>query len=409
MDTRKSKEIKDQKLISTLLDIKEEDVTTSFIMEIFGHFEGKETYNPYDLINIPAKTYGKGNKKNKEAFKTTVGLWIFNKYFIEPDFFDIFGYISEPITDDLFGSINKKLSYALLEGRITTKQLERYLMKTQKFMPYVNILSPSYTEKMLTCTSVINKKKEELYKKYKDKIEQGDEIAGTQMEKELLDFATEYLKGDPSMDLFLSGARGSIGNNFKNMFVMKGVIADPDPNAKQKYHVATSNYMDGIKPEEFSLFANSLAAGPFARSKKTADGGYTEKLFLAATQHLTLDPEGSDCGTSNHIKVQLTKKNIQEWMYSYMIEGSKLVELTSENMDKYIGKTVKMRYSSMCESRTGICSKCMGTLFYRSGKTNIGPATTKIPSVRKNISMKAFHDSVQKLTEMDIDRAFNIK
>ena len=79
MDTRKSKEIKDQKLISTLLDIKEEDVTNSFIMEIFGHFEGKETYNPYDLINIPAKTYGKGNKKNKEAFKTTVGLCIFNK------------------------------------------------------------------------------------------------------------------------------------------------------------------------------------------------------------------------------------------------------------------------------------------------------------------------------------------
>ena len=42
--------------------------------------------------------------------------------------------------------------------------------------------------------------------------------------KELLDFALEYMKGDPSMDMFLSGARGSIGNNFKNMFVMKGVI-----------------------------------------------------------------------------------------------------------------------------------------------------------------------------------------
>lgn len=409
MDIRKSKEIKDQKLISTLLNVKEEDITTSFIMEIFGNFEGRDVCHPYDLIMIPVNTYGKDKKKNKEAFKTTVGLWVFNKYFIEQDLFDLFGYISEPVNDKLFGNMNKKLSYALLEGRITTKQLERYLIKTQKFMPYVHILSPNYTEKMLTCTNVINKKKEELYKKYKDELEKGNEIIGTQMEKELLEFAQEYLKNDPSMDLFLSGARGSIGNNFKNMFVMKGVIADPDPNAKQKYHIATSNYMDGIKPEEFSLFANSLAAGPFSRSMKTADGGYTEKLFLAATQHLTLDPEGSDCGTTNHIKVHLTKNNIQDWMYCFMIEGSKLVELTSDNMDKYIGKTVKMRYSSMCESRTGICSKCMGTLFYRSGKTNIGPATTKIPSVRKNISMKAFHDSVQKLTEMDIDRAFNIR
>lgn len=409
MDTRKSKEIKDQKLISTLLNVKEEEITTSFIMEVFGEFEGREICNPYDLINIPANTYGKDKKKNKEPFKTTVGLWIFNKYFIEQDLFDLFGYISESVNDSLFGKINKKLSYALLEEKITTKQLERYLMKTQKFMPYVHILSPNYTEKMLTCTSVINKKKEELYEKYKDELEKGNEIIGDKMDKELLEFAENYMKDDPSMDMFLSGARGSIGNNFKNMFVMKGVISDPDPNAKQKYHIATSNYMDGIKPEEFSLFANSLAAGPYSRSKKTADGGYKEKLYLTGLQHLVLDPEGSDCGTTNHIIVHLTKSNIQDWMYCFMIEGSKLVELTSENMDKYIGKTVKMRYSSMCESKTGICSKCMGTLFYRSGKTNIGPATTKIPSVLKNISMKAFHDSVQKFTEMDIDRAFNIK
>ena len=60
----------------------------------------------------------------------------------------------------------------------------------------------------------------------------------------------------------------------------------------------------------------------------------------------------------------------------------------------------------MCESKTGICSKCMGSLFYRSQKLNVGTATTKIPSTLKNISMKAFHDSVQKLTEMNIDRAF---
>lgn len=409
MEQRKSKQILDKQIIEKLLNINEDDITTSFIMDMFGEFEGKPKIEPYDLITIPANSYGPEKKRNKEPFTTTVGLWIFNKYFIENDLFDLFQYINEPISDGLFGDINKKISYALNEDRITVEQLKRYLMKTQKVMPYVHILSPNYTEKMLTCTSVINKKKEELYKKYKDRIEQGDEIAGTQMEKELLQFAEDYLKNDPSMDLFLSGARGSIENNFKNMFVMKGVVADPDPNAKQKYRVATSNYIDGIKPEEFSIFANSLATGPFKRSNKTADGGYIEKLFLAAYQHIVLDPPGSDCGTKRHIKVTLTKKNIQDWMYCYVIEGNKLTEITSENMDKYIGKTVKMRYSSMCESRTGICSKCMGTLFYRSGKTNIGVATTKIPSVRKNISMKAFHDSVQKFTEMDVDRAFNIK
>ena len=403
---RKSKMIEDPSEVKKLVDVKEEDITTSYIMNLFGNFTGKPKYNTYDLIKIPAGSYGATNKKNKKPFTTTIGLWIFNKYFIEKDLFHLFGYISKPISDDLFSDINKTLSYALLEEKITTEQLKIYLQKTQKFMPYVQIFSPNYTEKMLTCTAIINKKKEELYKKYKEQIDAGDEIVGTKMEQELLDFATEYLKNDPSMDMFLSGARGSIGNNFKNMFVMKGVIADPDPNAKQKYHVAMSNYMDGIQPDEFGIFARSLAAGPYARSKKTSLGGYWEKLLLAACQHIVLDPAGSDCGTKRYITVTLTKKNISDYMYSYIIQGSKLTELTSENMGQFVGKTVKMRYSSMCESKTGICSKCMGTLFYRNGKTNVGTATTTIASTLKNRSMKAFHDSVQRMTEMDIDKAF---
>ena len=406
MSARKSKVITDPKEIEEIINISEDDITTSFIMKMFGKFDKEPKYNPYDLITIPSGSYGPEKKKNKNDFTTTIGLWIFNKYFIEKDFFHIFQYVSKSVDDGLFSFINKELSYSLLEGRITVEQLKRYLMKTQKCMPYVNILSPNYTDKMLTCTNVINKKKKELYEKYKDAIEAGDEIVGDKMEKELLEFAKEYLKDDPSMDMFLSGARGSIGNNFKNMFVMKGVIADPDPNAKQKYHIALSNYMDGMDTKEFTLFANSLAAGPYARSNKTAEGGYLEKLFLAAFQHLVLDPEGSDCGTKNHIEVLLDKNNISEFMYCNMIEGQKLVELTSENMNKYIGKKVKMRYSSMCESKTGICSKCMGSLFYKSQKTNVGTATTTIPSKLKNISMKAFHDSVQKLTEMNIDRVF---
>lgn len=409
MSVRKSKEITDPKEIEMFLNITEDDVTTSFIMKTFGKFDKEPKYHPYDLIRIPKDSYGPEGKKNKQPFMTTIGLWIFNKYFIEKDLFDLFGYISQSVDDSLFSKINQDISYAVMENRITVNQLKLYLKKTQKCMPYVHIFSPNHTEKMLTCTSVINKKKKELYEKYKDKLEAGDEVTGDKMEKELLQFAEDYLKDDPSMDLFLSGARGSIGNNFKNMFVMKGVIADPDPNAKQKYHVALSNYMDGIDPKEFSLFANSLAAGPYARSNKTAEGGYLEKLFLAAFQHITLDPEGSDCGTKNHIEVVLTKKNIKEFMYCNIIEGDKLVELTSDNMNKYIGKKVKMRYSSMCESKTGICSKCMGSLFYRSQKTNVGTATTVIPSTLKNISMKAFHDSVQRLTEMDIDRAFGYK
>lgn len=405
-DTRKSKTIIKKEDIDFLVGLKEKDITTTLIMDMFGQFENGQKYQAFDIVTIPANSYGPEGKKNKQPFVTTVGIWIFNKYFIEPHLFDLFKYINKTVDKKLLGKINSQLSTAVLEDKLPLEYLKDFVMKTQKCMPYISVLAPNYTDKMLTCSTVIAKKKQELYEKYKDGISKGDEVIAKKMEDELLKFAVDYMGDDPSMDMFKSGARGNIGNNFKNMFVMKGAIKDPDPNAKQKYNVALSNYIDGISPEEYALFANSLAAGPYARSKKTEQGGYREKLFLRAFQNLTLDPPGSDCGTKRYITVQLNNKNIEDWMYSYIIEGSKLVELTSDNKDKYIGKTVKIRFSALCESKTGICNKCMGNLYYRLGKTNIGTMLTQIPSTQKNISMKAFHDSTQQLYDMDLEKVF---
>lgn len=405
-EVRKPKVITNPKDIEYIANITEKDITTSFMMEAFGEFDGKVRFHPYDEIIIPKGSYGKGNKKNKNDFHTTVGIYVFNKFFIEQDLFDQFHYINQECNGDMISSLNKQLSYMLLEDKITVEQLKAFSKKMQKNMPFVSILMPNYSDKFLTCTTAINKKKEELIKKYKKDIEAGNEVVAEKMEKELLDFAREYLKDDPAMDVFLSGARAIFGNHFKNMFVMKGAVKDPDPNAEQKYHIAISNYMDGIKPEEYVIFANSLSAGPFSRAKKTEVGGYLEKLFLYAYQHIKLDPPGSDCGTKRTITVDITKDNIGQWMYSYVVQGSKLVEITSDNMNQFIGKRVKMRFSALCESKTGICNHCFGNLPYRRGDLNVGISSTIVPSTMKNVSMKSFHDSVQKTTIIDVNKAF---
>lgn len=405
-EVRKPKVITNPKDIEYIANITEKDITTSFMMEAFGEFDGKVRFHPYDEIIIPKGSYGKGNKKNKNDFHTTVGIYVFNKFFIEQDLFDQFHYINQECNGDMISSLNKQLSCMLLEDKITVEQLKAFSKKMQKNMPFVSILMPNYSDKFLTCTTAINKKKEELIKKYKKDIEAGNEVVAEKMEKELLDFAREYLKDDPAMDVFLSGARAKFGNHFKNMFVMKGAVKDPDPNAEQKYHIATSNYMDGIKPEEYVIFANSLSAGPFSRAKKTEVGGYLEKLFLYAYQHIKLDPLGSDCGTKRTITVDITKDNIGQWMYSYVVQGSKLVEITSDNMNQFIGKRVKMRFSALCESKTGICNHCFGNLPYRRGDLNVGISSTIVPSTMKNVSMKSFHDSVQKTTIIDVNKAF---
>lgn len=410
MAARKSKTITNPKDIEFLLNIKEEDMTLSFLMDLFGEFDGQCRFHTYDLITIPKDSYGPKGHRNKNEFTTTVGIWLFNKYFIEKDLFDVFKYVNKNINKKMLGGMNSTLAYSITEGRLTIDAFKLYLLKQQKMMPFVSILSPSYSDKLLTCSAEINKRKQKLIAQYKEQIEAGDEIIAGKIEKELLDFALGYLKDDPALDTYLSGAAGTIGNNFKNMFVMKGAIKNPDPTAEKKYNIATSNYIDGIKPDEYTVFANSLAAGPYSRANKTMVGGYLEKLFISAFQHITLDPEGSDCGTKLTITVKLTDKNISIYMYSYIVESNgSLVELTSENADKYKGKIVKMRFSSMCKSKTGICNKCAGTLFYRLGITNVGASTPKIPSTLKNISMKAFHDSVVVSHEMDINKAFGVE
>ena len=101
----------------------------------------------------------KGKKTNKNTFTTTVGRWIYNKYFIEPHLFDILGYVNTNLTKGEQGKINEKLSYAVLEDKISVEDLKDYIMKTQFFQPFVNIYSPSYTLDMLLVTKSIQKKK----------------------------------------------------------------------------------------------------------------------------------------------------------------------------------------------------------------------------------------------------------
>lgn len=404
-----AKVITDKNEINYLLNITEDDITSSFMYDAFGEFNNKVRFHPYDIITIPKGYYGNDKHKNTNSFTTTVGIWIFNKYFIERDLFDLFKYINQQVNGKLISKIEEEVNYALIEDRITIEQRIRIICKMQKIQPFVAILSYGYTEKMLTCSKAINKKKQELLKKYSKEIEEGDAIVCSKIEQELLDYAKEYLKGDPSLDMFMSGARGSWDNNFKNMFVMKGAIKDYDPTSNKKYNIITSSYIDGVADNEYSTLCKSLAAGPFSRANNTKRGGYWEKLMIPAYSHLVLGPPNSDCGTKDYITVNLTNDNVKLYMYSYIIEGNRLVELNSQNKDKYIGKKVKFRFSSMCQYKNGFCNKCIGNLYYRTNKQNIGCNVSAVPSILKNISMKKFHDSQERVHTMNIMKAFNIK
>lgn len=410
------KDIDKNNIVNHFLVLKQSDVTYSFIMELFGEFNGSSFINPYDTFTVPAHKFEFEDKSGKivsntTSFITTFGIWIFNIFFIKGFNFSKWfgGYINKEINAGAFEDINQDLVYFLAEEKITTEQYTMFLDYTQFFMPFENILSATYSEEVLVFSKTIEKKKKELIEKNKEALDAGDFAVAEKIEKELIDYSKELLKDNPGIDAYISGSGGSMGNNFKNIYIMKGAIKDPDPAAKKQFNIVTSNFEDGISAEDYSVVANSLAAGPYARAKKTEQGGYWEKLFGAALQSIKLDEIGSDCGSTQYITVDLDKKNINDYMYNYIIDNGRLVELTSDNKSKYINTRVKMRFSIFCKSKTGICNKCAGNLFVRRNATNIGLTCIQIPSTLKVKSLKAFHDSTIKTTEIDPMKAFNIE
>ena len=391
--------------VNYFLSIDEELGTKkSTIMELFGEFNGKHRFNQYDMFDVPPNSYGPEGRRNKNTFRTTIGIWIFNRVFIEKELFDLKHYVNKTITKKLFNSIAKDITYKILEEKLPLDALKHYMMKGQKFMNYSTILSESTTIKLLTISQKIEVEKAKLLKKYAKEVETKDPGTIIKIQNELLDMAKKELKDDPSMDVYMSGAKEKIGNDFKNMYIMKGLSKNPDPT--KGYNVITSSYMNGIKKEEYADFANSLAEGPYARGIKTGLGGYWEKLALPAYQHIKMLPKGSDCGTKRHIHVKLTDDNYNKYIYSFAKVGSKYVELTSENKSDFVGKEVALRFSSLCEAKDGICNRCGGNAFYRLGITNIGTAVPQVPAKLKLVSMKSFHDSQVVMDKMNPMKAF---
>lgn len=274
---RITRTITDQALIDSVIGIKPEDITSTYVVELFGEFEGKVRANPYDLITVPKGAYGLADSKrgvNIKPFTTTVGKLIWNKMYIlrNPSIYEAIGWVDDIVSKKVFNKLYKKLGYLLLEGKIDKGEFKRFAMTTQLTMPYVQFLSPSFTDRMLLSSSFIDKEKAKKIKENKAAFDAKDIKVVDKVSKELLDYATKEMDDDPSFDMFKSGAGGDLGNNYKNMFIMRGTVKRGDPT--RSYSVITSNYIDGVAESEYADLADSLAEGPYNRSKKTEVGGY---------------------------------------------------------------------------------------------------------------------------------------
>ena len=114
-----------------------------------------------------------------------------------------------------------------------------------------------------------------------------------------------------------------------------------------------------------------------------------------------LDEKGSDCGSKRTLTVTIPKK-YNEYIYRYIVENGKLICLTPEIIQKYVGKTVQMRSPMYCVGKN-ICNMCAGDDFYLINKKFIGLVATKVGTTCTNLNMKKFHSNLVKIQQINLN------
>ena len=174
---------------------------------------------------------------------------------------------------------------------------------------------------------------------------------------------------------------------------MKGAIIDNTGESTTGYKIVTSNYNEGVSKEDMPIIADSLVTAAYSKGVSTQDSGTLSKKYNAVLQGIRLLPNGSDCGTTKTREQEITESNADDYLYRYIVEKGKLVQLTQDNIKQYIGKTVNMRTPIYCKAKDpNYCSVCTGERLHRVGIKNVGLTFNIISGSLLNASMKKFHD-----------------
>ena len=388
-----------------LLSLKPEDITYELGMQLFADhvrkvdgkiIQEKSKFEPDDRFVLKAGEY-----MNDKDIVTTVGSFIFNKFIIEPKFGKLLGYNNNVIDADGLKDLESQLSKLLLDDKITTTDFGDYLDRIQWLgMQFHEPLAASFTMRGLKPVPAVMKRKAELVKENKEALEKGDIMVMSAIEKELVKLAEPEIGDDPAMDLFYSGARGSISNNYKQLSIVKGPVFNKTIG---KYQFIESNFFDGIKKDEIAAAGTNVINGQYPKSCGTAVSGYKAKQVSSLGQAVVLRKDVLDCGTKGYVEIVIPPSMKAKFMYRYIIEGNKTVLLDDNTIGKYVGKKVKLRSIMYCGCDSGVCMTCAGKLFEKLQIDSIGLTTSTLTGALLNLKMKAFHDTSVKTNEINLD------
>lgn len=345
---------------------------------------------------------------NKERITTTVGRYLFNRLVLTSELLTFLGFQNKVITDKVYSKdIDYQITILLREDKITSRQFMKYINRLENFCTaLIPSVTNSFTEKVLIPNDKVIKRKKELFKEYKKDIEQGNAEIAVKIEKELVNLAAEELKGDPGLDSYDSGARGSFASNYKEIAIMKGPVFNSQTG---KWDIIENSFEEGLSKKDLSAHGNSIVDGAYPKAVGTATSGHFSKQIMNSLETQILDDTpNSFCGTKKTIQIVIERKIKDEFIGRTIQDGSKKIRLTFDNIEKYVDKSVQLYSPMACKRVNGgkICSVCGDASVLSQGTKHIGIASTRASSTTLNMKMKQFHSATIKLCKLKKDSLF---
>jgi hypothetical protein len=404
--------------VSEITKLTKDDITSDKLKDLFAVFYGSDEpkFQTYDMFILT-----KGKFFNSATIKTTVGRYIFNLFAMPECYLKKYGYCDDPLTSDTLGGIEKKMGQMILNDEMTTKEYANYMDHAEWIgMNMSYYITPSLTKATILPIPEVIARRDELFAKYKDAIDNHDIDIANKIETELMKMATEKLEaeGDPSYDNYKCGVFKP-GVAYKKGMIMIGAIENPQT---KQLDILKSNYTDGLSTADYDKAAQLTVIGGYSRGVKTRTYGYETKKYNSALQNEVIEGEDDDdqdvdmgdsignldCGTTKCLSITIPKELKNMFLYRFINEKGKLIELTPDVIDSYVGKTVLLRSPMYCKGDS-ICEHCAGTLFKRMQMKNVGLMASNLTGKLLNMSMKAMHDSTVKVDSIDIDSFINDK
>lgn len=414
---------------STLYNLKATDVTLTFLNNAFAiDSKGHREIDPERKFKLDEKLLRDAgseflNFKNAKELlgkETTCGRFILNlvvyklfdtKYSNEveksgPQQIDVrgkFNYKDITLNAGAMNGLYKEIVSMAVNSEISWLVVEQFInnLNWVSFV-LVTYLNPSMDIKAVNAGPEIRKIKKQVLDDNKDIILNNDvKRFNDVIEPAVLKQASRILDEQKSSGkiIYDSGVNGSFSNNYKLTALFRGVV--PKSDDPTSYRIGLSSLTDGVSKDEISLAGDIAVQGSIARAKDTRQGGYLVKQFNSAFQSIVVDAKGSDCRTPRTISVTLTEKDYDRYLFRFIVDAGKVVQLTAENKAKYANKPLKLRSPFYCQT-TKICNCCAGDMVYKLGIRNIGLTASATGSSLMNAAMKSFHSLAVKTSSYDI-------